>query len=317
MQDYLDRYLDHLRFERGYSSHTLAAYTRDLMQFQSYLEEEGEGAELVNLDPSQLQGFLAWLQEKSYKTTTVARKIAATRAFLKFLYSEGVVSSDLLEWLQQPRVEKRLPRTLSRDQVECLLAAASLDDTPLALRDRALLEMLYASGMRASEIINVKIGDLDLDAGLVRCFGKGAKERVLPIYEKAVAWLRTYLTSGRPFLQQDPDERSLFLNNRGNALTRQGLWFLVQHYAESAGLGGWVTPHTLRHTFATHLLEGGAELREIQQMLGHASITTTQVYTEVSSRRKREAYDRAHPRARFAVHDKESVRDPVDDSDSG
>lgn len=300
MDTYLHQFLQYLEFERGYSPHTLAAYRRDLRQFLAYIADIG-APPLGDLGPDDLDGFVTTLQEKGYKSTTVARKVAATRSFLRFLYAEGIVEPEMLDWLRQPKVEKRLPRALSRDQVQRLLAAASVEDTPLALRDRALLEVLYATGMRASEVVDLDLDDIDLEIGLVRCFGKGSKERVVPIYGAAVEVLQTYLEQGRPFLLRDADERTLFLNNLGQPLTRQGLWFLVQHYAEAAGLASWVKPHTLRHTFATHLLEGGAELREVQQLLGHASITTTQIYTEVSSRRKREAYDRAHPRARFSV----------------
>ncbi len=304
MDTYLQKFLQYLEFERGYSPHTLAAYRRDLRQFQGHIEDIGAPA-LSDLAPDDLDGFVRALQQRDYKSTTVARKVAATRSFLRFLYAEGIVEPEILDWLRQPKVEKRLPRALSRDQVQRLLAAASVEDTPLALRDRALLEVLYATGMRASEIIELELDDVDLEIGLVRCFGKGSKERVVPIYSAAVEVLRTYLQQGRPFLLRDAGERTLFLNNLGQPLTRQGLWFLVQHYAEAAGLASWVKPHTLRHTFATHLLEGGAELREVQELLGHASITTTQIYTEVSSRRKREAYDRAHPRARFSASSSE------------
>jgi len=299
MDTYLQLFLRYMKSERGYSPNTLAAYKRDLAQFRTFVEDTG-AASLDKLDPEELDDFVVSLQDMGYKTSTVARKVAATRAFLRFLYAEGVVEPDLLDWLRQPKIEKRLPRTLSRDQVERLIQAASLEETPLALRDRTLLEVLYATGMRASEIICVRINDVDAEMGTLRCFGKGSKERTIPLYAEAIHQLQRYLAEGRPFLLRDPAERTLFLNNLGRPLTRQGLWFLVKHYAEAAGIASRVTPHTLRHTFATHLLEGGAELREVQQLLGHASITTTQIYTEVSSRRRREVYNRAHPRARFA-----------------
>ena len=299
MDTYLQQFFRYIKSERGYSPNTLAAYKRDLAQFKTFVEGTGP-ARLDRLDPEELDDFVVSLRNMGYKTSTVARKVAATRAFLRFLYAEGVVESDLLDWLRQPKIEKRLPKTLSRDQVERLIQAASLEETPLALRDRTLLEILYATGMRASEIIRLRINDVDTEIGTLRCFGKGSKERAIPLYTEAIHQLQRYLAEGRPFLLRDPAERTLFLNNLGRPLTRQGLWFLVKHYAEAAGIASRVTPHTLRHTFATHLLEGGAELREVQQLLGHASITTTQIYTEVSSRRRRETYDRAHPRARFA-----------------
>lgn len=299
---YIRDFLHHLNFERGYSPHTLKAYERDLVQFRAFLDELGSSV-IEDLAPADLDGYVVLLQEQDYKSSTVARKVAAVRAFLKFLYAEGVVGAELVDWLHQPKAERRLPKTLSQDQVARLLEATAVEETPLALRDQALLELLYASGMRATEIVGLMVNDLDQTAGAVRCYGKGSKERVIPLYETAIEKLQRYITEARPFLMREKSERTLFLNNLGRPLTRQGLWFLVQHYAEAAGLPDWVTPHTLRHTFATHLLEGGAELREIQQMLGHSSITTTQIYTEISSRRKREAYDQAHPRAGFSVSD--------------
>ncbi len=300
MNTYLQRFLHYLKFERGYAPNTLVAYERDLEQFVGFLEQQGLPS-METLAPEQLDAFISALHAAGYRSSTVARKVAATRAFLRFLYAEGVIQAELLDWLHQPKIEKRLPHTLSREQAMRLLEAASKDDTPLSLRDRALLELLYATGMRATEVIGIKTDDVDLAAGSVRCSGKGGKERILPLYPEVLAHLQRYMEQGRPSLARDASEKTLFLNNVGGGLTRQGLWFLVQFYAESAGLAPWVTPHTLRHTFATHLLEGGAELREVQQFLGHASITTTQIYTEVSSRRKREAYDRAHPRAGFSV----------------
>jgi len=294
----LRRFYRYLKSERGYSPNTLSAYQRDLKQFRSFVEATSPDG-LPALDPEALDGFVTSLQDMGYQPSTVARKVAATRAFLRFLYAEGVLGPELLDWLRQPKTNKRLPKTLSREQVDRLLQATTLDQTPLGLRDRALLEMLYATGMRASEITQVRTSDVDLEMSSVRCLGKGSKERVIPLYPGAVLKLRQYLDDGRPNLLRDAAERTLYLNRHGRPLTRQGIWFLVQHYTEVAGITSKVTPHMLRHSFATHLLEGGAELREVQQLLGHASITTTQIYTDVSSRRRREAYDRAHPRARL------------------
>jgi len=297
MDTYLQRFLHYMKFERGYSANTLTAYEKDLEQFQHFVRTSGVEAWSV-LAPNVLEGFVAVLQDRKYKAATVARKVASVRSFLNFLFAEGVIERELVDWLHQPKVGKRLPRTLSRDAVERLLEAASIEATPLALRDRALLEILYATGLRATETVNLKVGDVDLADGTVLCMGKGSKERIIPLYETATTCLRRYVEEGRPFLLRDAAEKVFFLNHLGRPLTRQGLRFLVQHYAQAAGLEAWVTAHTLRHTFATHLLDGGADLREVQQFLGHANITTTQIYTEVSSQRKREVYDRAHPRAR-------------------
>lgn len=345
------RFLHYLRFERGYSPNTLAAYEHDLQQFQGFVDDLN--APLEDLTPEELDGFIAALQREGYSSATVARKIAATRAFLRFLYAEGDIGPEYLDWLHQPKTEKRLPKVLTQDQIDRLLRATSspapaaeqlvptddttperpiltggpvpTDDGPTKLRDRALIELLYAAGMRASEIIQLRPHDVDCEAGTVRCFGKGSKERIIPLYPRALESVARYVQVGRPLLLRtgyradrldDParsdgnrsDGKSLadlplFLNSTGEGLTRQGLWLIVQRYAEAAGLPAWVSPHTLRHTFATHLLEGGAELREVQQLLGHASVTTTQIYTDVSSRRKREAYNRAHPRAHFEAED--------------
>lgn len=296
MDTYLHRFLQYVQFERGYAANTLAAYERDLRQFQEFVQASGV-EKWAALRSEVLEGFVTWLQDQEYSTATVGRKVAAARSFLHFLFAEGVIVSELVDWLRQPKVAKRLPHTLSREEVERLLDAASIEETPLGLRDRALLEMLYATGMRASEVLSLRVGDVDLANNTVLCMGKGSKERLIPLYPAARDCVQRYIEEGRPFLLRESTKKTLFLNKRGDALTRQGLWFLVQHYAQAAELETRVTPHTLRHTFATHLLDGGADLREVQQFLGHANITTTQIYTEVSSQRKRAAYDRAHPRA--------------------
>ena len=295
----LHRFLQYVRFERGYAANTLAAYERDLTQFQEFAQASGL-AQWGALSADMLESFVIALQDQGYSTATVGRKVAAVRSFLHFLFAEGVLAGELAGWVRQPKVGKRLPHTLSREAVQRLLDAASVEETPLALRDRALLEILYATGMRASEVLNLRVKDVDLANNTVLCMGKGGKERQIPLYPAARACVQRYIEEGRPFLLRETAEKTLFLNNLGGALTRQGLWFLVQHYAQAAGLEAWVTPHTLRHTFATHLLDGGADLREVQQFLGHANITTTQIYTDISSQRKRAAYDRDHPRAHLA-----------------
>ena len=297
MDNLVNQFLHHIKVERGYSVNTLSAYQRDLAQFTVYSRQQGLSS-WESLTAGILSHYLAWLQQKKYRSSTISRKIATVRSFLNFLFSEGVVAHELLNWIHQPKIGKRLPKILSQTQVNRLIQSTTLDETALALRDHALLELLYATGMRATELITLTIDDLDLGTSTIRCLGKGSKERTIPIYSEARKILIRYLNDGRSFLLRDHNERAVFVNNLGNPLTRQGIWFLVQHYADIAGLPSWVTPHTLRHSFATHLLEGGAELREVQQLLGHANITTTQIYTDVSSRRKRSVYDNAHPRAR-------------------
>ena len=296
METHLQQFLNYIEFERGYTANTIYAYTNDLGQFQRFTQTQ-ELSAWAALTPEILEQFAAMLQNRNYQPATVARKIATTRSFLHFLFTEDVISQELSKWLHQPKVGRRLPKSLSQEMVQQLLETAALRKTPLGLRDHALLEVLYATGLRATEVITLQIGDVNFTEGTLRCVGKGDKERVVPLHERAQNSLKHYIKAGRPFLLRDSGESTIFLNREGNPLTRQGLWFIIQQCSQNAGLGNQVSPHTLRHTFATHLLEGGAELREVQEFLGHASITTTQIYTKVSSRRKRAAYDRAHPRA--------------------
>lgn len=296
MHTRLRQFLDYMQYERGYAANTLSAYQRDLTQLLKFMQEQ-ELHSWVELTPEALEYFVAALQSYNYSPATVARKIAAARSFLHFLFAEGELARELTAWLPQPKVGRRLPRALSETDIERLLEAASGAETPLRLRDRALLEVLYATGLRATEAVALRTTDVDLSGAVLRCVGKGDKERLIPLHPRALQILSRYLSEARPFLLTNANETILFLNRVGRPLTRQGLWFIIQQYAEAAGLDDRVTPHTLRHSFATHLLDGGADLREVQQFLGHASITTTQIYTEVSNQRKRAVYDRAHPRA--------------------
>jgi integrase/recombinase XerD len=295
MQNLIKQFLQYIEYERGYSRNTLSAYRTDLNQLREFAEEEALQA-WQDLTPEHLERFTEWLQE-TYSNASVARKVAASRSFLNFLFAEGVLDIDLTEWLQQPKVGRRLPKPLTHEEIRRLLTSMEGDETPLGLRDRALIEVLYATGLRATEAVALRVQDIDFEGHTLRCTGKGSKERIIPLHSVALETLQTYLDEGRPFLLRSNNETTLFLNHSGQALTRQGLWFIVQQHAKDVDLADKVTPHTLRHTFATHLLDGGAELRELQQFLGHASISTTQIYTKVSSRRKREAYDNAHPRA--------------------
>ncbi|MCD4738397.1 MAG: tyrosine recombinase [Anaerolineae bacterium] len=295
MREAVTQFLHYIKFERGYSPHTLSAYQTDLKQLRSYAAK-AELTRWQELTPDILTGFIDWLQER-YSTASVARKVAASRSFLNFLFAEGILIQDLTKWLHQPKVGQRLPQVLTHQEMKQFLTETTAHPTPLDLRDHALFETLYATGLRATEAVTLTINDIDFQEQRLRCLGKGEKERFIPIHKIALTAIRHYLQEGRPFLLCGTAEKSLFLNQRGEQLTRQGLWFIVQQHAQAVGLEDKVTPHTLRHTFATHLLDGGADLRELQQFLGHASITTTQIYTQVSNKRKRAAYDRAHPRA--------------------
>jgi integrase/recombinase XerD len=296
-------FLAHLEFERGLSRNTLAAYRTDLLQFGRFLAERER--EATSAEPSDLSDFLADVAQGDgngrppCSTATVHRKAACLRSFYRHLRREEAIEDDPAARLQTPRRGRKLPEVLSYAEVQRLLAQPRGDD-PTTFRDRALLELMYASGLRASETISLEIQDVDLEQGVVRARGKGSKERLVPVGGKAVAAVRAYLRAGRPKLVSSPEERKLFLNFRGGPLTRQGLYKIVLRHAESAGLGDRMSPHTLRHSFATHLLTGGCDLRSVQEMLGHADLSTTQLYTHLSGEEIKEAYFKAHPRAHLA-----------------
>jgi len=297
MQTQIEEFLRFLTVEKGYSKHTIAAYRNDLVQFLTYLAGAGVSS-WQDVSRAHILDYILYLKEREYAPSTVARKVASVKSFFHFLMADGVLPDDPTTAVDSPVVEKPLPRPLSPEQMARLLAEPAKSETPRTLRDCALLELMYATGMRASEVIGLKIDAVDLEAGTVRCVGKGNKERILPLHERAQETLSAYLEDGRAGLLRGREETALFVNNRGGRpLTRQGLWQIVKKYATAAGIECQVTPHTLRHSFATHMLNGGAGLRELQQLMGHASISSTQLYTQVSTRRKREAYDKAHPRA--------------------
>jgi integrase/recombinase XerD len=296
MQAQIEEYLRFVIVEKGYSTHTVAAYRNDLTQLMTYARSEGL-ASWQDVDRSHIQRYIQYLRQRGYASSTVGRKVAAVKSYFHFLVADGVLQDDPTASVDSPQVDKHLPHPLSVEEMRCLLTAAAETDSPKGLRDRAILELMYATGMRASEIIQLEVSALDLDAGTVRCVGKGDKERILPLYGRVQEVIRVYLESGRPGLLQGRRGSALFINHRGRPLTRQGLWLIVKECARAAGIEREVTPHTLRHSFATHMLDGGAGLRELQQLLGHTNISSTQIYTKVSTRRKREAYDKAHPRA--------------------
>jgi integrase/recombinase XerD len=282
-----------LRLERGLSERTVDSYGRDLGQLARFLEEQGRTLATAGADD--IREFLA---QGSWKPATRARKTAAIRSFYEHAVLSGALSCDPARALPSPRPESELPKTLSVEQVERLLAGPKND--PGGLRDRALLETLYGAGLRASEILTLRSQDIDLDVGFVRTVGKGDIERVVPLGRKAVDAVRVYLQRGRPFMGPPGSLKApeLFLNRRGRRLSRQGLHLIVKRYARHAGLPPEVSTHTLRHSFASHLLEGGADLRAVQEMLGHADLSTTQIYTHVTASHLQRVYKEAHPRAR-------------------
>src|SRR3954465_8457529 len=293
-------FLAYLEYERGLSRNTLEAYRSDLLQLGDYLERAR--VDVLAAQHEHLAGFLSELaagggDRRPVAAATLQRKAACLRSFYRHLRRENVIAHDPTADLRAPRKSQKLPQVLTRGEVAQLLGAPKGTDAP-ALRDRALLELMYACGLRASEAIDLEVGDLDLRHGVLRARGKGSKERLVPVGREAIAAVRAYLERGRPALVGLRDERHLFLNQRGSGLTRQGLYKIVQRHARAAGLDDRMSPHTLRHTFATHLLAGGCDLRSLQEMLGHADIATTQIYTHLSAERLKDVYFNAHPRAR-------------------
>jgi integrase/recombinase XerD len=292
-------FLAYLEFERGLSRNTLDAYRSDLFQLGAYLDKIGVDA--LHAGHTELAGFLSELaaggpERPAVSPATLQRKTACIRSFFRHLRREELLDGDPTAQLHAPRESRRLPHVLAREEVKRLLEQPSGTE-PTALRDRALLEVMYACGLRASEAIGLELTDLDLEAGVLRTRGKGSKERIVPMGTEAIRALAAYLRRGRPPLVGAGPDRAVFVNFRGHALTRQGLYKIVQRHARTAGLAGRMSPHTLRHTFATHLLAGGCDLRSVQQMLGHADIATTQLYTHLSTERLKDVYFRAHPRA--------------------
>ena len=292
-------FLAYLEFERGLSRNTLDAYRSDLLQFGRFLEEREVSA--LEAEASHIADFLEVLarggeERPPASPATIHRKSACLRSFYRHLRRDGLLERDPTATLSTPRRSRKLPQVLTRGEVEKLLSQPSGTE-PAALRDRALLELMYACGLRASEAIGLELLDVDIEEGVLRARGKGSKERVVPIGQAALRALRIYLERGRPGLVKGAPEPHLFVNFRGGRLTRQGLYKIVRRHALTAGLADRMSPHTLRHTFATHLLSGGCDLRSVQEMLGHADVSTTQLYTHLSSERLKDVYFRAHPRA--------------------
>ena len=292
-------FLAHLELERGMSRNTLQSYRSDLLQFGAFLSERGCGAE--DAGPADVADFLTNLATGNGRppasTATIQRKAASLRSFYRHMRREGLRDSDPTATLSPPRKSRKLPRVLGRAEVQRLLEQPKGTD-PIAMRDRAMLELMYACGLRASETIDLEMGNIDLVDHVVRARGKGSKERLVPVGRTAARAVADYMRRGRPSLVGERTQPHLFVNFRGGQLTRQGLYKIIGRHAKSAGLEDKMSPHTLRHTFATHLLAGGCDLRSVQEMLGHADVSTTQLYTHLSNQHIKDAYFRAHPRAR-------------------
>lgn len=291
----LEQFHDYLTFERGLSERTVSAYRRDLRRWISFVVDEGVDA------PSKVtvQHLRAWvfdLKDQGLAATSIRRAQSALRTYFGFLLAEGAIETDPTDRLDSPRVDRRLPDFLTRDETDRLLEAPD-PDRPMYWRNRAVLEFLYATGVRVSELVELPISSLDLDEGFATVFGKGAKERLVPIGEPALRALRRYLRDVRPGLDSGEGQGRVFLNARGRPIRRESIWAIVKKAAERAGLDKTVSPHTLRHTFATHLVEGGADLAAVQELLGHADISTTQIYTHLDRAYLRKLHARYHPRS--------------------
>ena len=289
-----EEFLSQLIYARGLSDNTREAYRRDIEAFSRYLEERGV-TDLDAASRADVAGFLAFEHETGFADATVTRRLVALKVFYAWLCDEGELSADPTEALSRPRQAMRLPDSLTEAQTRALVTAFE-GDSPLALRNRAMLELLYACGLRASELVSLGLDDVHLDEAFLRCTGKGDKQRVVPIGGSAVAALRAYLAGARPGFAAHGDDGSVFLSARGRGLTRETLWRVVTEAARRSGLAGRVHPHTLRHCFATHLLSHGANIRAIQEMLGHADVSTTQIYTHVDAERLLATHRRFHPR---------------------
>jgi integrase/recombinase XerC len=294
MHPSIDAFINHLRIERQASSHTIRSYEDDLGLYNGYLAEvKGEDADPSAVDPARLRRYSAWLAGRGYAPSTIARRLASLRSFFRFLRREGLVAADPAAGLRNPKQAKRLPRLLRIDEVIRLLEAVPLE-TPAGIRDRAMLETLYGGGLRVSELVGLNLDDLDAESDLVRVRGKGRRERLCPVGGMAAEWMRRWISLRRP---RRPHEPAVFLNQRGTRLTTRSVGRLLESHLLRAGLVDAASPHTLRHSFATHLLDGGADLRSVQELLGHRNLTTTQIYTHVTQDRILDIYHEAHPRA--------------------
>lgn len=304
MDNTISKFLIHLTAVKGYSTNTTSSYKTDLNALLEHIKKNnlvktGNIENWDDVDKSDLLSFVTYLKNREYSSSTIARKIATIRSFFGFLISEAVIKDDPTRTLASPKTKRSLPVTLTHEEVEeLLLSAKEFGKTPKNYRSSAMLELLYATGMRVSELVQLDISDVNLDDSYVLCRGKGLKERMIPIYPKAVEILKIYLEKGRPLLGLRKESNALFLNQRGDRLTRQGFWLILNKIADHAGITRKISPHSLRHSFATHLLNNGAALRYVQEMLGHASIATTQIYTHLINDQIRLEYDQAHPRSR-------------------
>jgi len=294
MDRWLDQFLHYLIVEKGLSKNTIEAYSHGLSRFLNHLKEKGVH-EIQEIGKFHVRGFLLSLRKKNLSTRTIVRNLVVVRTFFRFLVQEGILGANPIENLESPKVEKNLPEILTLREIEQLLERPDRQ-TPLGKRDRAMLEMLYATGMRVSELTQLPTHQVSLEGGYVLLYGKGSKERIVPLGSEAIRWVLLYLKESRGVLAKGKESPFLFINRSGKPMSRQRFWKSLKDYARKAGLRKRITPHLLRHSFASHLLEGGADLRSVQMMLGHADISTTQIYTHVTGERLKKVHQHYHPR---------------------
>lgn len=291
--DYLKEYESYLKTEKKASLNTLSSYLRDIHQYAGWLEGENLTAEQAN--QADVERYVKHLSGKGKSVATVTRSLASMKSFYNFLIGAGVVTVNPVRGITPAKVERKLPQILTSKEVDLFLEQPDPSDAK-GCRDKAMLELLYATGIRVSELIGLNLEHVNLSAGFVRCVGRN-KERIIPLYPAAVRALTAYMTQVRPQMIEHPDEKALFVNMNGERMSRQGFWKIIKHYQEKAGIRKDITPHTLRHSFAAHLLENGADLRSIQEMLGHADISSTQIYAQLVNQKLKDVYNKAHPRA--------------------
>ncbi|MDD5544152.1 MAG: site-specific tyrosine recombinase XerD [Acidobacteriia bacterium] len=295
MEEHIAAYLNYIRVEKGLADNTIEAYQRDLRLWQAFVSTR-HNLRLEKIGRADILDFLQWLYKRKLNSRSVARILTALRNYFKFLQLDGIIENNPASTVEAPRLWKKLPKYLSPEDVDRLLEAPDTS-APLGLRDKAMLELLYATGLRVSELVNLKFSELHLEPGYVQCMGKGNKERIVPLGRSAAAAVEKYISEARALLLKKARSDYLFVTQRGDRMTRQAFWVIISHCGLKAGIQTRLTPHLLRHSFATHLLERGADLRSVQTMLGHADISTTQIYTHVINARLREIYQKHHPRA--------------------
>lgn len=297
MERFVAAFLEYLGLEKGLTANTQAAYGRDLDKFLAYMKKsKSDILHWEDVSKRDIISFLAWQMDEGAAYSTVARSLSSIKSFYKFMVMEDHLAVNPTTDLETPKINRKLPKVLSIEEVDKLIEQCNVM-LPLGLRDRAMLELMYGTGMRVSEMLSLQIDDINFTAGFLRCFGKGRKERIIPVNNSSITWTQRYITRSRRELLKNQHERTLFLNAHGRPLTRQGFFKILAGYAEKSDIKKEITPHTLRHSFATHLLENGADLRAVQEMLGHADISTTQIYTHITRSHLREVYQQCHPRA--------------------